>query len=459
MAVGHALRSILNRYFTGNSMDYKQTFGIILPIFVDNAFLIIMSLLNTAMIGSAGVAAISAVSMVESLNLFIVNLFLALAAGGTVIVAQYKGGGRHEMVSKAVSQAVSLVTIVSVVISVSVIVFHAGILKFLFGGAEAEVFDNARIFLIGSCLTFPLLGAYQAVSGALRGVGATKVSLFLSVIMNLTNFVLNIVFIVLMDLGVVGLVFSLIAARIVGVAASMYYLIRHSPNLHFQWSHLWKLDGTIAKKIVFIGVPFAMEQMFFNGGKLLTQTYIVQFGTMALTVNAIGSTIAGVYQIGANALSIAIVTVVGQSIGRKDIQDARKFVKSFMGLSTIWFGLATAVILPFFPYLVRLFSPPEDIIPTVFTLVVLIAIAQPLFWTLSFLLPSALRAAGDSNYTSITALLTMWLVRVVLGYLLGVTFGFGIIGVWVAMIVEWGVRGLFFAWRFKGDKWYRHNLV
>ncbi len=453
------LDSALHRYFSGNAMDYKQTFGIIVPIFVDHAFLVLMSLLNTAMIGVAGVAALSAVSMVESLNLFIVNIFLALAAGGTVIVAQYKGSGKEEALSKAVAQAISVVTIASVAISALVVGFHAGLLNALFGGAEPEVFDNARVFLLGNCLSFPIIGIYQALTGALRGVGATRITLLLSVILNVTNFALNVVFILLLDMGVVGLVVSLLLSKIAGLAAAIGYMAKYRPIPLFKFRDALKLDFSIIKKIMYIGVPFAMEQLFFNGGKLLTQTYIVQFGTLALTVNAVGNTIAGVFQIGANALGVAIVTVVGQSIGRKDVQDARKFVKSFIGLATVWFVVAAAVLLPTFPYVVRLFSPPEEIIPTIFALMVMIAIGQPLFWTFSFLLPSALRAAGDSKYTSITALITMWVVRVVLGYVLGVTLGFGIVGVWAAMIVEWGVRGLLFVWRFKGDKWYKHNLV
>jgi len=86
-------------------------------------------------------------------------------------------------------------------------------------------------------------------------------------------------------------------------------------------------------------------------------------------------------------------------------------------------------------------------------------IAQPLLWSFSFVLPSALRAAGDSKYTSISSLLSMWAFRVILGYILGITLGFGIMGVWVAMVAEWGVRGLIFGLRFRGDKWYAHKLI
>jgi putative MATE family efflux protein len=450
---------LLNRYLTGNSMDYKQIFGLIIPIFVDTAFIVLISTLNTAMISSSGPAAVSAVSMVDSLNMFLVNMFIALATGGTVIVAQYKGSGNREMISRAASQAVMMATLVSLFISLIIIVFHQGALQLLFGRAEADVFHNARIYLIGCSLTFPFFAIYQAVVGVLRGVAETKTVLILSVIMNLAYFLMNIVFITYLDMGVTGLVISLFLARLLGASLGLGYIVRYSQTLRFKIKEALSFDIAVVKKIMYIGLPFAVEQMFFNGGKLLTQTYIVQLGTMALTVNAIGSSLSNVSQIGATTLSVGIVTVVGMSLGRKDIDDAKKFTKSFLGLCAIWFILAAAVILPLFPYLIKLFSPPEEIISHIFWLMVLILIGQPLFWTLSFILPSALRAGGDSKFTSITALLTMWLIRVILGYILGITLGFGIMGVWVAMVIEWGVRGTIFLWRFKGDKWYRHKLI
>ncbi|MBT2725297.1 MATE family efflux transporter [Bacillus sp. ISL-46] len=457
--IRHRTVSILDKYFTGESIDYKKIFAIILPLFVDQAFLILMSLLNTAMISSAGVAAVSAVSMVDSLNIFLANVFIAVATGGTVIVAQYKGSGNSAMVSKTATQAISACTIFSVLISALVIIFHTPILNMLFGKAEADVFQNARIYLIGSCLSYPLIAIFQAVTGALRGVGETKPCLNLSLIMNLTNTILNVLLITIFKMGVEGLVVSTILARVLGMVASLIYVLKYNETIRFRIKSAFRIDMSILKKVMFIGLPFAAEQIFFNGGKLLTQTFIVQLGTLSMTVYAIGNAIALLYQIGPNALGIAIVTIVGQCVGRRNIEDARKFIYSLIGLSSIFFVVADLILLPLFPLLIKLFNPPDEIVPTIFTLILISAIAQPILWSPSFIMPSALRAAGDSNFTSIGSLLSMWLLRVVLGYILGITLGFGIIGVWVAMIVEWGARGIIFGWRFKGKKWYEHKLV
>ncbi len=451
--------ALLNRYFSGSSMDYKQIFAIIIPIFVDSAFIVLMAILNTAMVSSSGVAAVSAVSMVDSVNMFIISMFVAIATGGTVIVAQYKGSGNEEMVSKAASQSISAVAVLSLIISALVIVFHSSVLDFLFGGADPEVLSSAKIFLIGSCISYPFFAIYQAVSGALRGVAETKACLMLSLILNVSYLLLNILLIKGFELGVVGLSISLILARVFGMVVAIAYLVRYNQSLRFKLKHLLQTHLSLLRKIMYIGLPFAAEQMFFNGGKLLTQTFIVQLGTMAITVNAIAGSLSMLFQIGGVALGAAIVTVVGQSIGRKNIEDARKFVSSFLMLSNVFFVFITVILLAIFPMLVHLYAPPENIVPDIFALTLLISITQPLLWSLSFILPSALRAAGDSKFTSITSLLTMWLFRIILGYVLGITLGFGLMGVWVAMVAEWGVRGIAFYWRFKGDKWYKHKLI
>jgi putative MATE family efflux protein len=458
-SISNKIEFFLNKFFTGNSMTYKQVFAIIIPIFVDTSFIVMMSILNTAMISSSGMAAISAVSTVDSLNMFIVSIFIAVATGGTVIVAQFKGSGNREMVSRSAAQAITVVTVLAIMISVIVIIWRTPTLNLLFGSAEAEVLENAKIYLIGSCISFPFMAVHQAAMGVLRGVSETKSSLVLSLILNITLLVLNFVLIKGLDMGVVGLSISLIIARFVGAGASIIYLTRYNHTLHFRIKNALKLNVGILKKIMFIGLPFAAEQLFFNGGKLITQTFIVQFGTVALTVNAISNSLSMLLQIGGSTLSIAIVTIVGQSIGRRDIQDARKFIKSILWLSAILLIVFSAILLPLFPLLMRMYAAPDEIVSSIFTLVLLLAIAQPILWTLSFIIPSALRAAGDSTFTSVASLLSMWLFRVVLGYILGVTLGFGLIGVWIAMVAEWGVRSIIFAWRLKGDKWYKHKLV
>lgn len=451
--------AFLNKYLSGESIDYRQVISLLLPILIDQAFLVGLSLVNTAMISSSGVAAISAVSMVDSLNLFLVNVFVALATGGTVVVAQYKGSGNDKMVSKAAAASLSAVTLVAVTLSLVVLLFYHPILKFLFGTADPEVFGHAGTYLVGSALSYLGIAFKEAVSGALRGIGRTRVTLGLSLILNLSYVLLNVLFVHFLEMGVLGLSVAANISRYLAAACALFYLLRMDDSLRIRLKELMDWNFSMFKKIMFIGLPFAAEQLFFNGGKMLTQIYIVSLGTYAIATNAISSVFAMLLQIPAIALSTALVTVVGQCIGRGNIQDARKFTRSFLWLASGSFVVTGLILIPFFKPLVSLFRPPAEIMDNLYLIMLVNILAQIPLWPISFLLPGALRAAGDSRFTSISSMLTMWLFRVVLGYVFGITLNYGVFGVWAAMQLEWGVRGAIFLWRYRGERWFRHRLV
>ncbi|WP_340006152.1 MATE family efflux transporter [Paenibacillus sp. FSL K6-0276] len=449
----------LEKYFSGESLDYRHMIALFIPILVDQAFIVGLNLVNTAMISSSGVAAISAVNMIDSLNLFLISVFIAVSTGGTVVVAQYKGSGNDLMVSKATAGATSSVSLMAFAIGMFGILFHNPLLNLLFGAASPEVMHNARIYLIGSCVSYLGIAVVEAVCGALRGIGRTRASLALSLIMNLVYVLLNLVFINLLHMGVLGMTISINIARYLGAICALYYLFRMDNELHIRIRDLLVVQFSMLKKIMFIGMPFAAEQMFFNGGKILTQVFIVNLGTYALATNAIASSFAGIMQIPGNALSLTIITVVGQCMGSNNVKDARKFIKSFLVASSLSFVVMGLLVMPFFNPLVSIFHPPAEIVGDIFMIVLINTLAQIPLWSLSFITPSALRAAGDSKFTSMVSMLSMWLFRVVLGYILGIVLNFGILGVWLAMNCEWGIRGLIFLRRFMGKKWVQHRVI
>nr|WP_328803945.1 MATE family efflux transporter [Paenibacillus glycinis] len=439
--------------------DYRQLSALYLPILIDQAFIVGLSLVNTAMISSSGVSAVSAVNMVDSLNMFLISVFVAVSTGGTVIVAQYKGSGNGLMVSKAAASSVSSVTLFAIVISLAMIAAHGPALGLLFGAAAPDVFAEAKTYFIGSCASYAGIALTEAVCGALRGIGRSRASLMLSLIMNVSYVLLNVLFINMLHMGVLGMSISINIARYGAAAFALFYLVKMDTNLHLRLMDLLRVKFAMVKKIMYVGLPFAAEQMFFNGGKIVTQIFIVHLGTNAIAVNAIGGSFAGLTQIPSAALSLAAITVVGQSMGRQDVEEARKFTRFFLWVSSLFLLITALIIVPLFHPIVSLFHPPDEIVHDIFIIVLINAIAQVPLWSISFIMPSALRAAGDSKFTSLVSLLSMWLFRIVLGYVLGIVLNVGIVGVWLAMNIEWGVRGAIFLWRFGGKKWYRHRLI
>lgn len=449
----------LTRYFGGNTMDYRQVLSLLFPLLIDQAFLVSMNLFNTSIISNSGLEAVSAVNMVDSINIFVMNIFVALATGGTILVAQYKGRGQNEMLPAAMASSVSTIVGSSSLVAIFMIALSRPLLSLLFGAADPAVMDNARIYLMGSALSYIGFAVMEAVCGALRGLGETRLSLKLTLLMNFTYLGLNFILVTILDFGIWGMVIALVIARFLAALLSILHLVRADAEYRVSFVRLFHIDISMTKRILAIGMPFASEQMFFNGGKILTQTYIVGMGTLAMATNAITNSVTALFMIPANTFALAIVTIVGRCIGHQDIQQARRSVKSFLWLTSLSFVFSGLVILPFLQYIVSIFGPTENILNQIYLITYVNTAAQGLLWAGSFLVPAALRAAGDIKFTSLTGMITMWTVRVILSYVLGVACGFGVFGIWVAMELEWAVRCVVFLVRFKTKRWYAHRII
>jgi len=227
----------------------------------------------------------------------------------------------------------------------------------------------------------------------------------------------------------------------------------------FSWKKSFQFQRNIIRKLLMLGIPFAMEQLFFNGGKLLTQTFIVGMGTSAVAINVVCNSLMTTVQTAGSSYNIANVTIVGQCIGRGDEDAARKYVRSMIKLTAWSSGIIAAVMILIFPLWVLMYNIEPASVSSVFYIMLILGFAQTVFWPRGFVITSGLRAAGDATFTSIAALLSMWLVRVVLGYVLGVVLDFGIVGVWAAMGIEWFSRACIFSARFRGKAWTKHRLV
>lgn len=450
---------MLETHLSGKKILYPQILALALPILLDQAFLIGINFFNTAIISSAGVSAISAVNMVDSLNLLLTTVIVAIATGGTVVVAQYKGSQNQEMVARSTEQTVIIAPLISIALGLILILLRDPLLWVLFGSAEAEVFANAQLYMLGSVLSYAAFGLYQGCVCCLRGVGSTRPALALSLILNLSYVALNFLFIQGFQWGVAGMAIAVNIARLLGAGCAIFYLIRIDQMLHFNWRGALHVNMDILKRILFIGLPFAAEQVFFNGGKLLTQTFIVSLGTMALTANAISWSLIMILQIPSATISQVAVTIVGQCMGQRLVDDARKFVRSFVVISSVSLLLCLLLVLPVLNPLISVFNPPTQIVSEIWWIVAITAAAQPLFWSRSFVIPASIRAAGDAKFSSIVSLFCMWGLRVVGGWFLALPMGMGLMGIYVAMISEWMVRSFIFAWRFKGTKWYAHQLI
>lgn len=449
----------LDLHFTTPSINWKQSMSIVIPQAAEHLFTILFGLLNTGMISSSGVTSLSAVSLVDTLNNFLFVFYTGIATGAGVVVANYRGRNDPEKLHLASVQAVTAVVLFTIFTSVFILLFHQPLLTLLFGAVEPEVMSKSRLYLLGGSLTLPLLGIPRAICGVLRGIGEGKTSLVFTISSTIVYVVLNVLFLTVLDLGIPGLILSISLNRIIDIFVLLVLLRKTQSQFGFRIREFFHIDLSIFRSIIRVGFPCAAEQLFFTGGRLVTQTIIVPMGTNAIVTYNVAYSIMLLNQAFASPLNSSMFTITGICMGNERPQDARKLAKSYICLNALLFVIAFGLVLLSFKGLTAFYNAPIEVVPMIYSCIIITGIAHPLLHAVGFTLPSVFRAAGDGVYCTISILIIMWIVRVFGGYVLGSMLGMGVLGVWIAMVLDWVVRCVLFPLRFKGDKWLSHKVI
>lgn len=423
--------------------DRKLFFKLFWPVLIEQALATTIGMVNTMMVSSVGMTAISAVSIVASLNYLIMEIFTCFATGATVIVAQSMGGGDMDRANKTAVQSMTLCVLSAVICCLLFLAFGRSTVNFLFGDAEEEVKQYAEIYLNYSALSYPFLAAFSMASGILRGSGNTRSSMRISILSNAVNVGVGALCIYLLGWGVSGVGVALLASRIVS-AFLIIFILYHNDGVNIRKMSL-KLERSTVVPVLKIGVPAGIDGFIFNGGKLLIQTFVTELGTAALAANSIAGSITDLINIPGNSLSLVAVTMVGQAVGSGIYgKKLRKIFGSLTGYAIALLVATTLIMVPLLPLITHLYGPPDDVESMVFSVLRMVLLVMPPLWPVAFILPSCIRSTGDSAHVTIVSVLSMWFVRV-LGAWFTVRFtDWGLFGIWVFWLLDWVARAIAF---------------
>ncbi len=444
---------------------------LVIPVLIEQFFIVIMGVVNTMLASNLGPQAISAIGMVDSVSFIAISIFSSLAVGGTVVVAQYTGRGDRDNANRAAAQA--LTSTIAIVITLTLILFitQKPLLNTLYAEAEANVMQNALSYMRIVIWSFLPLAVLSVAFGILRGAGDTKTPMQVSITMNLLNLVLSYILIYGLKInfgfisfrttayGIGGAAAGITLARTAGMMIILIPLLRGSREIQLSDWKLFRLDLLMQKRIFLLGVPAGAEALMFNGGKLILQTFIVGLGTASIAANAITNSVNALILIPGNAVVIAATTLVGQLVGKGEHIDARKHLKFLLMVACAAMLLLSIILLPLLGIIIGMYT--DDVATTVLAHRVLVSslIAQPILWATAFILPGGLRGAGDVRYTMIVSIISMWVMRIILGYIFAVILPLGILGIWLAMYCDWIVRSTFFGLRMRGNKWLQKSII
>ena len=431
----------------------KDLIKLIVPLVIEQMLAVAVGMADSVMISVRGEAAMSGVSNVDTLNVLLINLFAALASGGAVVAAQYLGHKDFDKAKTAANQLVLSITVVSAAIMLFALAANGPLLRLIYGSVEPEVMRNSRIYFYITAASFPFLAVYNACASLFRAMGNSRISMQVSILMNLINITGNAIGLYVLGLGVEGVAYPTLISRAVA-AVVMIILIRDEKNpLHIDRRLHLGFDPEMIKRILHIGVPNGLETSIFQIGKVMVQGLTASFGTMATAANAVASTVSGVAVIPGNAIGLAMITVVGQCVGANDSRQAKEYAKKLMKLTYLATAGINILLMLLLPVIIGLYHLQPETAQLARQIIIYYSICCMAIWPASFTLPNALRAASDVRFTMMISILSMWTFRIGFSYVLGIFFEMGVFGVWVAMTIDWLFRAICFTVRFAKGKW------
>lgn len=455
-----------NIFYDKSKIDYgnllfprRALWMLLIPLIIEQMLNSLMGMVDTLMVSRVGAEAISAVSLVDSINNLVLQVFAAMAAGAAIICSQYLGRKDEKGCNDAAKQIVLTVVVISSVIMIIGVGFRKPLLHLIFGSVEEAVMTNAQMYFLITALSYPFIALFQAGAAFYRACGNSKFTMKTALIANVANIVGNTLFIFVLQMGAAGAAVSTLISRAL-CAFVVFYALR-KPGYAIQLKNYFSIrpDLNLIVKILAIGVPSGIENGMFQFGKLAIQSTVSSLGTAAIAAQAMTIIFENVNGMAAVGIGIGLMTVVGQSIGAGRQEEAKYYIVKLAGYAEVAMIISCILVYIAARPVTVLAGMSEESTALCMQMILAITIVKPLLWVPSFTPPNGLRAAGDVRFSMITATLTMWLCRVALSIFLMRVVKIGPIGVWYGMFADWGVRGVIFTIRFVRGKWLRFKVI
>ena len=436
----------------------KDLRKLIVPLVFEQALAITVGMADTMMVSSVGEAAVSGVSLVDMINLLIFSVLSALATGGAVVTSQNIGARKTEEACRSAKQLLYTVIAVSFVIAAAVILAKKPLLRLLFGSIENDVMENAIIYLLISAVSFPFLAVYNACAELFRSMGNAQITLKVSILINIINVVGNAVCIFGLHMGVAGVAVPSLISRAVG-GIVLYILLKNPDNMVHFVKEKFRVEWDVIKKILYIGIPSGIENGIFQLGRVLVVSIISGFGTVQIAANGVANNLDSMGCIVGQAVSLAMITVIGQCVGAQDEKQIRYYTKKLLLIAYTATAILNTIILLCLNPILSLYGLSAETTRLAYILVMIHDGCAIFMWPAGFVLPNMLRACNDVKFTMIVSIFSMFTFRIGFSYLIGVQMGMGAIGVWIAMVMDWVFRITLFVGRYLSGRWKKLCLV
>ena len=444
---------------SGYLFDNKALLALIIPLIIEQLLAVLVGMADSIMIASVGEAAVSGVSLVDQIMVLLINLFGALATGGAVVAGQYLGQKNQKQACRAATQLVWFITVSAVVITVIVYACKFFILHGVFGRIEQDVMGHANTYLMIVTASIPFMALYNGGAAIFRAMGNSKVSMQVSIVMNIINVAGNALLIYGFHRGTEGVAIPTLVSRMVAAVLIIALLVNQTRTLHIEKTLRYRPDWRLVKKILSIGIPNGLENSMFQLGKILVLSLVSTFGTYAIAANAVSNAVALFQILPGMAMTLAATTVIARCVGAGDYEQVRYYNKKLIMITHICMVVTVGAIFLILPFILRAYHLSDLTAGVTKQILYFHGISAILIWPVSFILPATFRASGDAKACMYISILSMWIFRIIFSYILGKYMGLGVFGIWVAMVIDWIFRVICFVIRYFRGSWKKKAIV
>lgn len=418
--------------------------ALIFPLLLDQLFNVLVGMADTVMVSSVGEAAVSGVSLVDTLNMFFLMIFSGLATGGAIICAQAVGEKKYAKAKNAANQLLLITTCSSILFLIISLCLRKQLLHLIFGNVETAVMDNALKYFTFVAISLPFLAIHNGCAALFRSIGDSKTPMKISLIMNLINIAGNAFCLYVLNMGVLGVAIPTLISRIAAVLMNSHPL--RNEHLPISMKHFTlRPDWSSMVQILRLAIPGSLENSIFQIGKILVLGLISSLGTTAIAANAVANSVLTFQTLTEDAMGLAMITVVGQCAGASQWNQVCGYRNKLLKYTYCMMWLVNLLVFFTAGWILNLYHLTQTTGQLTLWLIRYNCLCGLTIWPLAFTLPNAIRAAGNVMYTMGISLFSMWVFRIGLSYILVKFFSCGIQTVYLCFGIDWLFRSAAFA--------------
>ncbi|HJC06609.1 MAG TPA: MATE family efflux transporter [Candidatus Enterocloster excrementipullorum] len=426
-----------------------QLIKLLAPLIVEQILTVLVGMADVVMVAAVGEAAVSGVSLVDSISILIIQIMGAMATGGAVVYSQYLGKRQVRDAGTAAGQLVFVTLAISLGVTAVALAGNRRLLSAIFGQVEREVMDNAQTYFLITAMSYPFIGLYNACAALFRSMGNAKVSMFTSLVMNGINITGNAVCVFGLKMGVAGVAYPTLVSRMTAAVLIFVLLQNRHNEIRISGLKALKPHSGMIRTILSVGIPGGLENGMFQFGKIFLQSLVSSLGTASIASYAVACNLVTLLYLPGNALGLGLITIVGQCVGAGKPREAMHYTEVLLAVNYLILAVLSTAMFFGTDLLVSFYNLSPEAAAISHVLLQAHCVAM-ILWPAAFTLPNALRAALDARFTMAVSVFSMWAFRIGFAYLFVYLFDLGVPGVWYGMFIDWVFRALVFAGRFAG---------